>query len=277
MKREVLGRGLRALIPEEVEDKIHLIDIKSIKSAKFQARKTFTDETIKSLADTIKTDGIIQPLVVAPLTSGEGWRLVAGERRLRAAFIAGLSKVPAIIRDGSANDMAFMSLIENLQREDLNPLEEASGISELMKKFSLTQEQAASRIGKSRSAVANTLRLLKFPKDIVNALSAGIISEGHARALGSLKDERRRNYIISKIRKEHISVRETELLAATAGASPKTQKRSISAELKELEEKLEGALSTKVDVRADKQNRGVIKIHFFSLEELDRIVKRLSR
>ncbi|MBU4134702.1 ParB/RepB/Spo0J family partition protein, partial [bacterium] len=170
MKKAVLGRGLKALIPEKEEGRIHMIDVSEIKPSVHQARKSFNEEKIKSLSETISNDGIIQPLLVSPAASGTGWNLIAGERRLRAAKLAGFKKVPVIIKDTDEASAAFMSLVENLQREDLNPLDEARGIEVLMKKFSLTQEEVAVRVGKSRSAVANTLRLLKFPEDIVRAL-----------------------------------------------------------------------------------------------------------
>jgi ParB family chromosome partitioning protein len=273
MKKAVLGRGLKALIPENEEGRIHMIDVAEIRPGTHQARKTFNADSITSLADTLKKDGMIQPLVVLP--SGNGWQLIAGERRLRAAKLAGFKKVPVTIKDTDETSAAFLSLIENLQREDLNPLDEARGMQALMKKFSLTQEAVAERVGKSRSAVANTLRLLKFPEDIVRALAEEKISEGHARALATLKDPRKRTHLIQRIAGEHLSVRETEFL--TSGRKPAAKSRQTSAEVKEAAENLESALATKVEVRADKKNRGYIKIHFFSSEELDRLIKRLSR
>ncbi len=271
MKKAVLGRGLKALIPEKEEGRIHMIGVSEIKPGAHQARKSFNEESLQSLSETLEHDGIIQPLIVSP--SRAGWKLIAGERRLRAAKMAGFMKVPVIIKDTDEASAAFMSLIENLQREDLNPLDEARGIEVLMKKFSLTQEAVAERVGKSRSTVANTLRLLKFPEDIVRALSEDGISEGHARALSAIKDPRKRKHIIRRIIKEHLSVREIEFLAPERKKSSKV--RQASAEIKEIAEKLEGALTTKVEVRANKKNQGYIKIHFFSSEELARLIKRL--
>ena len=273
MKKAVLGRGLKALIPENEEGRIHMISVSEIQPGTHQARKSFNADSITALAETLKQDGIIQPLVVLP--SGTGWKLIAGERRLRAAKLAGFKKVPVTIKDTDEASAAFLSLIENLQREDLNPLDEARGIEALMKKFSLTQEAVAERVGKNRSTVANTLRLLKFPEDIVAAIADGKISEGHARALSVIKDPRKRKHIIHRIINEHLSVRETEFLATGRKKIAKT--RMASAEIKEIAETLESALSTKVEVQANKKNQGHIKIHFFSSEELDRIIKRLSR
>ncbi|PKN00505.1 MAG: chromosome partitioning protein ParB [Elusimicrobia bacterium HGW-Elusimicrobia-2] len=273
MKKAVLGRGLKALIPEKEEGRIHMISVSEIQPGTHQARKSFNADSITSLAETLKQDGIIQPLVVSP--SGTGWKLIAGERRLRAAKIAGFKKVPVTIKDTDEASAAFISLIENLQREDLNPLDEASGLEALMKKFSLTQEAVAERVGKSRSTVANTLRLLKFPEDIVLALGEGKISEGHARALSIIKDPRKRKHIIHRIINEHLSVREIEFLSSGKKTGPKS--RQVSAEIREIAEKLESSLSTKVEVKANKKNQGHIKIHFFSSDELDRLIKRLSR
>lgn len=274
MKKAVLGRGLKALIPDkEEEERIHMINVSEIKPGAYQARKSFNAESITSLSETLKHDGIIQPLVVSP--AGTGWKLIAGERRLRAAKIAGFKKVPVTIKDTDEASAAFMSLIENLQREDLKPLDEARGIEVLMKKFSLTQEAVAQRVGKSRSTVANTLRLLKFPEDIVQALSEGGISEGHARALSAIKDPRKRKHIIHRIIKEHLSVREIEFL--TPRKKRNGNIRQASAEVKEIAEKLESSLSTKVEVMANKKSQGYIKIHFFSSEELARLIKRVSR
>ncbi|MFH1618770.1 MAG: ParB/RepB/Spo0J family partition protein, partial [bacterium] len=214
-----------------------------------------------------------QPLVVSP--SGAGWKLIAGERRLRAAKLAGLKHVPAIIRESDDSNMALISLIENLQREDLNPMEEARGIQGMMKKFSLTQEEVALKLGKSRPAVANTLRLLKFPEDLAAALQENLITEGHARALINISDALRRKHITSRLIKEHISVRDTEKMTAEKKAQKKT--KNVPAEVKELSEKLESSLATKVEVKINKNNSGFIRIYFFSDKELDRIIKRVSR
>lgn len=275
MKKAVLGRGLKALIPEREEGRIHMINVSEIKPSAHQARKKFNEESIRSLSETLKHDGIIQPLVVSAAGVGTGWKLIAGERRLRAAKMADFEKVPVVIKDTDDASAAFMSLIENLQREDLNPLDEARGLEALMKKFSLTQEDVAKRVGKNRSTVANTLRLLKFPEDIVRAISDGGISEGHARALSTIKDPRKRKHVIHRIIKEHLSVREIEFLAPERKKSPKA--RQVSAEIKEIAEKLEAALATKVEVTANRKSQGYIKIHFFSPEELERLIRRVSR
>ncbi|MFH1957854.1 MAG: ParB/RepB/Spo0J family partition protein [bacterium] len=270
--RKVLGRGLESLIPVREKGRIHSIDVSEIKPSKYQARRKFNNASILSLAQTIKEDGLIQPIIVTP--SGNGWRLIAGERRLRAAKASGLKEIPAIIRDTAEENIAVLSLVENLQREDLMPLDEARALSHLMKKFSFTQEEVAVKTGKSRSAVANTLRLLKFPAVIVNALEDGSITEGHARALAAINDERRIKYLITKIIREHISVRDVE---QTAFPVRQAKKRRGPAEIPEFAEKLESALGTKVEVKINRKKQGFIKIYFFSGEELERITHRLSR
>jgi len=271
--RKVLGRGLESLIPPREKGRIHLIDVSKIKPSKFQARKKFNNVSIMALAQTIKEDGLIQPVVVSP--DGEGWRLIAGERRLRAAKEAGIKEIPSIVRDTAPENIAVLALVENLQREDLMPLDEARALAQLMKKFSLTQEEVAGRIGKSRPAVANTLRLLKFPETVVRALEEGSITEGHARALAAISDGKRIKYLISRIIREHISVRDIEQMVSTG--KHRVKKRTAPAEIPEIAEKLESALSTKVEVKMNRKKQGFIKIHFFSSEELERIIRRVSR
>ncbi|MCD6412708.1 MAG: ParB/RepB/Spo0J family partition protein [Elusimicrobia bacterium] len=270
MTREVLGRGIEALIPVREEGRIHQINVSEIVPSDFQARKKFGGESLAALALSIKENGIIQPIVVAP--SGKGWKLIAGERRLRASKMAGLKKIPAIIKESDGEEIAVTSLVENIQRENLNPLEEARGIAVLMKNFSLTQEEVSRRIGCSRSKVANTLRLLKFPQEIVDALDRGQISEGHARALAAIGDRRKREYLIRKISKEHLTVRDIERIAFV---KKRRGGRKILPDIAEIAEKIEETLSTKVEVKMKSRNQGYIKIHFFSDKEFERITKRI--
>ena len=270
MSREVLGRGIEALIPVKEAGRIHQINVSEIVPSDFQARKSFDDKSLAALAESIKENGMIQPIVITP--SGKGWRLIAGERRLRASKMAGLKQIPAIIRESDSESVAITSLVENIQRENLNPMEEARGIAVLMKKFSLTQDEVAHRLGFSRSKVANTLRLLKFSSDIVDALDRGQISEGHARALAAIGDARKREYLIRRITKEHLSVRDIEKIAF---AKRRKRSQKILPDILEIAEKIESALSTKVEVRMDRKSQGYIKIHFFSKDEFERIMKKI--
>ncbi len=210
MKSKGLGKGLDTIFLESDDNSsIREIDIEKIVPDADQHRKTFHDETIKELAESIKIHGIIQPLIVRK--EGTKYKIVAGERRYRASLIAGLEKLPVVIRDDiSDRDAAEIALIENLQREDLNPIDEAMGYQKLISDFGITQEEAADRVGKSRSAVTNSLRLLKLPTAVIEALRSGSVSAGHARALLSLKNEEDVLEMLSRIISEGLSVRDTE-------------------------------------------------------------------
>jgi len=275
MKRQVLGKGIEALLPVQDAGKIHMIKISEIKSAPFQPRESFATQKLQELAQSIRENGLLQPVILR--RTENGWVLIAGERRLKAAQIAGLKEIPAIIKETNEENSAFLSLIENLQRDNLNPVEEAKAIDILIKKFSLTQEEVAKKIGKSRPYVTNTLRILKFPENIVDAIKKGEISEGHARVLMSIKDEKRRNHLLSRIIKEHLSVRDLEVLVKTQAEAKKTKKtKKIPAELMEISQKLEEIFATKVEVVSNRKNQGFIKIHFFSSNEFERIFKILK-
>lgn len=212
MEKKGLGKGLDALFIEsddEVSGDVRELEIEKIYPDPDQHRKIFREDTIKELADSIAVHGIIQPLIVRK--DGTQYKIVAGERRYRASVMAGLKMLPVIIRDDiSDRDAAEIALIENLQREDLNPVDEAMGYEKLIKDFGITQEEAAERVGKSRSAVTNSLRLLKLPTQVISALRDGDISAGHARALAGLKNENDIIELLSRIIAEALSVRETE-------------------------------------------------------------------
>jgi len=210
MEKKGLGKGLDALfLDAEGGSDVREIDIKKIIPDPDQHRKTFHEETINELAESIKIHGIIQPLIVRK--EGNIYKIVAGERRFRASQVAGIDKLPVIVRDDiSDRDAAEIALIENLQREDLNPVDEAMGYEKLISDFGITQEEAADRVGKSRSAVTNSLRLLKLPRAVIEALRDGSVSAGHARALIPLKNEEDILEMVSRIITEGLSVRDTE-------------------------------------------------------------------
>lgn len=283
-KKGGLGRGLDALFADNsVEESSSASAVKlslnEIEPNKDQPRKTFDEKALAELADSIAQHGVIQPLLVRPMPDGS-YQLVAGERRWRAARRAGLSEVPVVIREMSDSEMMELALIENLQREDLNPIEEAEGLQQLIDTYGLTQETAAARVGRSRPAIANALRLLSLPAPILELTREGKISAGHARALLSLGDEEKMVEIADLILKKEISVREVERLAKAA-AKEKTQKEKPIPRrdtfYDEVELALTNSLGRRIKVNVNKkENRGTIEIEFFDQKDLSDISRLLD-
>lgn len=278
MKRG-LGRGLSALIPGGEEHGLAEVPIGSIGPNPLQPRAALAPETLAELAESIREHGVLQPLIVTRAASGPTeYTLIAGERRWRAAQLAGLATVPVIIQEASSREMLELALVENLQRADLNPLEAAGAFRQLIDEFGLTQEQVAARVGKSRAAVANTLRLLTLPAAAREALASGQISEGHARALLGLRSEEAVHVALAQVLSKGLTVRETEALVQRLNGerpAPKASgQRPTPPETQALEERFRQALGTKVSlVRGRKGGRLVI--HFYSDEELDSLYRRL--
>lgn len=278
MRRRGLGRGLDALIPTELaepnppSDAVTMVPIHLIQPNPFQPRQDFRDDELEVLAASIKRHGILQPVILRP--KGDGYELVAGERRWRAAMRAGLTEIPSIIRPCSDEEMLALALMENLQREDLNPMEEALAYQTLMQRFGFTQEEIAERVGKSRAAVANTLRLLQLPQPIQRALRDGTITEGHARALLGAPDEGAMMEAFQLVLKHHLSVRQTEALIRRL-AQPKRRRRTEDPHLKALQYLLEERLQAPVRLRRGRKG-GVLEIRFYSDDELDALIKRLA-
>ncbi len=276
--RKALGKGFAALLPaaETSTESICRISINKIKVNKYQARKDFNQEKIIELAASIKKKGLLQPILVSP--EGEKFRLIAGERRLRAAKAADMKEIPAIIKKSSDEDMFELSLIENLQRENLNILEEAEAYEKLMKTFSLTQEQVAEKLHKNRPVIANTLRLLKLPEEIKQALSGNLISAGHARSIASIKNSKSQSKLLEKIMREKLTVREVEeIIAGTkTKSSGKKKKKEKSAEILDSEENLRTALGTKVQIK-QKGKKGKIEVFWYSFEDLNRIMGIMTK
>jgi len=280
--RKSLGRGLDALIPSggeggEGSAGAVFCEVEKISAAALQPRKDFDGEALAELAGSIKSLGIIQPLLVRP--KGEGYELIAGERRLRAAKMAGLSKVPVLVREVDDRTALELSLIENLQREDLGPLETAEAYRRLLKDFDYTQEELSSRLGKDRATIANQLRLLSLPDDIKADLAKGLISAGHARAILMAGSPRAMRALRDQVVAESLSVRETErrAQAGSGGKKPaaaKKKKSQAPLHVKEVQEKLIRQLGTKVRI-IEKGKGGKIEIQFFSEEDLDRIYRRI--
>ncbi len=282
MERRALGKGLGALIPEKAVDsavhKEEVIYVNSgqIKPNPFQPREDFDQQGIEELAQSIKEKGVIQPLLVR--RRGDNYELIAGERRLRAAGSLGLQEVPIIVRDVSDQDSLELALIENIQREGLNPIEEAHAYQHLMDKFNITQEKISEAVGKSRASVTNTLRLLKLPHEIQEEMKKGRISFAHGRALLEIEDANHQRRLAQDIISKGLSVRELENLIKTS--RPKSIKRSIGLGQREpaiaiLEEQLQHALATKVRI-SKRKKRGHINIEFYSEGDLQRIVNVIT-
>lgn len=282
-KKMALGKGLEALIPGmdetpgEVRDYL-LCDVDRIKPNRYQPRRHFAENDMAELAASIRAQGVIQPLLVR--RDGDGYELVAGERRLRAAKMAGLPQVPVVVKDIGHAEMLEMSIVENIQRADFNPIEEANAYHRLMTEFGLTQDQAAERVGKSRSAVANFLRLRQLDDAIKTSIIEGEISMGHARALLGLEDPAIRLAAWRAIVERHLSVRETEQLIRkrkTAPAKPSQQKpKEIDRHLTSLAEDLSRYYGTKVTIQRQKK-RGTVAIEFYNDEDLDRLLQLLKQ
>lgn len=240
-----------------------------------QPRKNFDEKALGELAQSIKTHGIVQPLIVT--SNGERYTIVAGERRWRAAIKANLKTVPVIVKNYTEQQVAEIAIIENLQREDLNPIESANAIKELMTTYNMTQERVADKIGKSRSAVANTLRLLTLPSQIIELILGGKLSAGHARALLSVEDERVQKELALKTIEKKLSVRDLEQLIKTLNkAATHTQKEDKSLELKAFIEDMNKILATKVNVLGN-DKKGRIIINYYSPEDLQRIYDILNK
>ena len=280
-KKAGLGKGLDALFidnsTEENGDK--LVNINDIEPNRDQPRKFFDDEALKELSDSIAMHGIIQPLLVRPLSDG-GYQLIAGERRWRASRMAGLTQVPVVVREMTDMEAMELALIENLQREDLNPIEEAEGYKLLMDTYSLTQEQAAEKVGKSRPAVANAMRLLVLPQEVLDMVKQGLISSGHARTLIPLSDETLIIKLAEEISQKELSVRETERIVKTL-LKPKTEivkkKKKRDAYFDECEIAIREELGRMAKINVSKGNKGTLELEFFSKEDLQSILEALAR
>ncbi len=273
MKKKALGKGLKAFIPEDYgilkEEKYAELDIDLLRPNPLQPRMDFDEDSLLDLSNSIKKSGLLQPLIVVP--EGDSYRIVVGERRWRAAQRAGLKKIPVIIRSMDAIKQLETSLIENIQRKDLNPLEIALAYQRLIEELGYTQEELAGKVGKDRSSVANYLRLLKLPKEIQNYLAENKISMGHARALLSLEDEKKQTALAQETIRRNMSVREVERAIQRLKSEQRTREKTISdPDLIALQEEILKHLGTKVSISGT-QNKGVIKIYYFSLDDLNRI------
>lgn len=269
--KTALGKGLESLLPDKAQEIIN-IDITRIIPGDQQPRKVFKDSALQELASSIKERGVLQPIIVS--RTGDGtFRLIAGERRWRASSLAGLKKIPAIVKDVASADSLEIALIENIQREDLNPVETAEAFHRLMKDFSLTQEELSAKVGKDRATVANYLRLLKLPDEIKRFVNEGSLSMGHARAILSIEGKPNQLEAARRIIHKGLSVRETETLAKKwgAGAKKKIVRHKRDPQIESLQEKLIRSLGTKVRIH-HKGKKGKVEIEYYSLDELERLL-----
>jgi len=279
-KKLTLGKGLSALIPEESGENISennrmLISINKIKCDEEQPRKLFDSEKIAELAESIKTHGIIQPLILRKYLEDQ-YIIVAGERRWRAAKMAGLKEIPSIIMELSDRDILEISLIENIQRQDLNPIEEALAYRKLLNDFKITQEELSKRIGKSRVAIANTIRLTNLDDRVQQYIIESIITEGHGRVLLSISDKQKQYELAQQVIDEKLSVRELERLIKRFNEEEEKEKIVWSSDdlnpyYKEIKNQLQNYFGTKVNV-SNKKNKGKIEIEYYSEEDLQRIL-----
>ena len=278
-KRPALGRGLSALIPDapaapQTSPRPHDVDVDLLKPNPFQPRTVMDEGKIDELARSIRANGIIQPIVVRK--AGTGYEIIAGERRWRAAQRAGLLKVPIVVRDTPDEHLLAAALIENIQREDLNPIEEAHAYRRLTDELHLTQDQIADAVGRDRSSIANTLRLLKLPREMRDGVSAGTLAMGHARALLGLPDEAAQLRVGREVVARQLSVRETEVLVRkTLEPAPARAEPPKDVHTRAAEEKLRFALGTRVRI-VRKRRGGRIEVDFGSEEELQRLYEHLA-
>lgn len=286
MRKTGLGKGLDSLIPERVEDKaadsttkerILMLKTAQVEPNRSQPRKEFNKEALEELADSIRQFGILQPILV--IKKEDFYEIIAGERRWRAAKIAGLKEVPVILKQYDDREVIEISLIENIQREKLNPIEEANAYKKLIDEFELKQEEVAERVSKSRTVITNTMRLLKLPKEIQELLIHEKLSTGHARALLALEKARLQQEVAEKIIENNLSVRETEKLIKNLLFEKKkpVQKREQSIILKDIERNIEQIIGTKVRLNPKSKGKGKIEIEYYSEDDLDRILELIMK
>jgi ParB family chromosome partitioning protein len=285
LNRSGLGRGLAALLPDAAGGPggATQVPVDQIRPNPFQPRRDFDPLALEELAASIRRHGLVQPVTVRPAPDGHGYQLVAGERRLRAAKLAGLPTVPAVVRPCTERELLEIALIENLQREDINAIEAAVAYRRCLDEFGLTQEELAQQLGKSRAAVANTLRLLKLAPAVQAAIAAGRLSEGHGRALLALVEPDDQCAVAQRIESEGLNVREAERLArerraggARRRAKPAAGAAVDAADLTAYAQGLERRLGTRVEIHPRRDGGGTLVIHYFGPEDLDRIAEALK-
>ncbi len=282
VKQKGLGRGLDALLANDLEEALNTgiqqtLNVTQLQPGKYQPRSYMDDAALQTLADSIKTQGIMQPILVREISNNQ-YEIIAGERRWRASQLAGLTQVPVLVRDIADESALAMALIENIQRENLNPLEEAQGIKRLIDEFAMTHEKAAEAVGRSRVAVSNLLRLLSLCAPVQDMLMHNKLDMGHARALIGL-DTAQQVMLANKIVQQDLSVREVENLVKKLGAQikPNQQKITVNRDVLALQNTLSEKIGAVVSISAKASGAGMLKISYSNLDQLDDIIARISR
>ena len=274
--RKILNKGLDALLGEQNQSQktVKNIDIKKIKAGRFQPRSNFDKDKLNELTNSIKKQGVLSPILVRELGLSE-FEVIAGERRLRASKMAGLESIPCLVDQKKDQDALISALIENLQREDLNPVEEARGLDRLKREFGLTQDEVATSTGKARSTIANSLRILSLPNSVLDMLSRGLIEKGHAKLLASLTPEEAERIAI-KTSKESLSIKDLNSLVSKKTQNKKQKNKVKDTDLLNIEREMSESFGHKVEIETKNKNSGRVLINYKSLDELDNIISKIK-
>ena len=274
--RKILNKGLDALLGEQNQSQktVKNIDIKKIKAGRFQPRSNFDKDKLNELTNSIKKQGVLSPILVRELGLNE-FEVIAGERRLRASKMAGLESIPCLVDQKKDQDALISALIENLQREDLNPVEEARGLDRLKREFGLTQDEVATSTGKARSTIANSLRILSLPNSVLDMLSRGLIEKGHAKLLASLSPEEAERIAI-KTTKESLSIKDLNSLVSKKTQNKKQKNKVKNTDLLNIEREMSESFGHKVEIETKNKNSGRVLINYKSLDELDNIISKIK-
>tara|TARA_B100000085_G_scaffold106090_2_gene96728 strand:+ start:873 stop:1715 length:843 start_codon:yes stop_codon:yes gene_type:complete len=274
--RKILNKGLDALLGEQNQSQktVKNIEIKKIKAGRFQPRSNFDKDKLNELTNSIKKQGVLSPILVRELGLSE-FEVIAGERRLRASKMAGLESIPCLVDQKKDQDALISALIENLQREDLNPVEEARGLDRLKREFGLTQDEVATSTGKARSTIANSLRILSLPSSVLDMLSRGLIEKGHAKLLASLTPEEAERIAI-KTSKESLSIKDLNSLVSKKTQNKKQKNKVKDTDLLNIEREMSESFGHKVEIETKNKNSGRVLINYKSLDELDNIISKIK-
>ena len=274
--RKILNKGLDALLGEQNQSQktVKNIEIKKIKAGRFQPRSNFDKDKLNELTNSIKKQGVLSPILVRELGLSE-FEVIAGERRLRASKMAGLESIPCLVDQKKDQDALISALIENLQREDLNPVEEARGLDRLKREFGLTQDEVATSTGKARSTIANSLRILSLPNSVLDMLSRGLIEKGHAKLLASLTPEEAERIAI-KTTKESLSIKDLNSLVSKKTQNKKQKNKVKDTDLLNIEREMSESFGHKVEIETKNKNSGRVLINYKSLDELDNIISKIK-